>query len=324
MLRRSLTALAAALLLLAPAAHAAVTNYAQNFESMSLADPSALSADGWMVYGNVFAPDGVTYLYGYGPYPAPNPGGGFSALVADQGGVTQGAVQLSVYNDYNNQDHGLGRWIEANVYREQTIEAADVNKYMTFAFDAKMGNLELLSTAVAFIKTLNPSAGWALTNFLKADMTTTPATWTNHSISLPITAGLVGQVIQFGFANTATAFQGSGVFYDNVTWVQSGTLGVDATPRANALALRPAAPNPFAISTRFDFALPRAGAADVGVYDVSGRRVATLFHGVADAGAHTALWDGRTSDGRAAAAGVYLCVLQTADGRQARPVVLAR
>ncbi len=149
MLGRSLIALATALVLVASTAQAAVTNYAQNFESMSLADPSALSNDGWLVYGNVWAPDKTTYLYGYGPYPAPNPGGGFSALVADQGGVPQGTIQLSVYNDYNNQDHGLGRWIEANVYREQTIAAGDVGRYMTFAFDAKMGNLELLSTAGA-------------------------------------------------------------------------------------------------------------------------------------------------------------------------------
>ncbi len=324
MLGRSLIALATALVLVASTAQAAVTNYAQNFESMSLADPSALGNDGWLVYGNVWAPDKATYLYGYGPFPAPNPGAGFSALVADQGGVPQGTIQLSVYNDYDNQDHGLGRWIEANVYREQTITAGDVGRYMTFAFDAKMGNLELLSTAVAFIKTLNPSAGWALTNFLTQDMTTIPATWTNYSISIPIRSDLVGQIVQFGFASTATAFQGSGVFYDNVTWFQSGTLGVDGSTRAEALALRPAAPNPFTASTRLDWALPRAGWADVGVFDVSGRRVATLFQGVADAGAHAALWDGRTAGGEPAAAGVYLCVLRTADGREARRVVLAR
>ena len=84
MSRRVILALAAALALAAPlAARAAVTNYAQNFESMSLANPTALSDDGWIVYGNVYASDKTTYLYGYGPFPAPNPGGGFSADMPD-------------------------------------------------------------------------------------------------------------------------------------------------------------------------------------------------------------------------------------------------
>src|SRR5512138_18690 len=138
---RASTIVAAALLIAAPSAsHAALSAYTQNFEGLVMADPAALSADGWIVYGNVFTP-GLVYLYGYGPYPAPNGGNAFSAIDAGQGGPEQGAQQLSVYNDYNNLDHANGNRVESNVYREQTITAASVGQTWTFQFDAKLGNL---------------------------------------------------------------------------------------------------------------------------------------------------------------------------------------
>jgi hypothetical protein len=218
---RATTALAAVLLLLGPAvSHADLSSYTQNFEGMALADPAALSADGWLVYGNVFDPTHTIYYYGYGPFPAPNPGGGFSALVSGQGGPAQGAQQLSVYSDYNNGDHANGNWVESNVYEEQTVGAADVGSKWTFKFDAKLGNLSGGTTALAFIKTLNPAAGYAMTNFLTVDLTTIPASWGTFSISINIDPSLVGQLLQFGFANTATHYEGSGVFYDNVSFTR--------------------------------------------------------------------------------------------------------
>jgi len=113
------------------------------------------------VFGNVFSPDHSSYYYGYGPFPAPNPGGGFSAIVTGEGGGGQGAQQLNIYSDYNNGDHANGNLIEANVYHEQTIGAGDVGKTVVFMFDAKRGNLAPPTTAAAFIKALNPMAGYA-------------------------------------------------------------------------------------------------------------------------------------------------------------------
>ena len=324
--RHLVPALAVAFLLLAPAAsHAALSPYVGNFETLSQAAPLALSNDGWIVYGNVFSPDHSMKLYGYGAFPAPNGGPAFSAIDAGQGGVDQGSQQLSVYSDYNNVDHAMGRQIEANVYHEQTIGAADVGTRWTFQFDAKLGNLIAPSTALAFIKTLNPANGYATTNFKQINTTALPSTWNHYSTSIVITSSLVGQLAQFGFANTATLYAASGVFYDNILWTTQGHgVGVSDAPLANTIELRLAVPNPFARSTRIDFTLARRGSADVGVYDISGRRVATLFSGQAEAGAHAATWDGRTSNGHLAPTGVYECVLQTAAGRQAKNVVLSR
>ena len=116
----------------------------------------------------------------------------------------------------------------------------------------------------------------------------------------------------------------SGVFYDNIAFSSSGSTGVGDGPRAATGGLRAASPNPFSISTRVEFSLPVRGKADVVVYDIIGRRVATLFTGIGEAGAHNAIWDGRTGDGRPAPTGVYKCILQTEAGREARNVVLNR
>ena len=194
---------------------AAIIPYSQDFEGLDQGNPDALANDGWLVFGNVFAADGVTYLYGYGPYPAPNGGPGFCAIAAGEGGPDQGAQQLVVYSDYNNGDQE-GFIIEANVFQEQTIDAGDVGATVEFSFDAKLGDLAGTSSALAFIKTIDPANDYATTNFVTADMTAIPTTWGSYFIQLPIDAGLVGQILQFGFSARATNYEPSGVFYDNI------------------------------------------------------------------------------------------------------------
>jgi len=325
---RIATVLAAAFLCLAPAVgHAALSSYLGTFEGMTVGEigqPNSLSSDGWLVYGNVFTPAHV-YMYGYGPFPAPNDGAAFCAIDSAQGGVPQGARQLSAYSDYGNQGaHVAGNLVEANVYHEQTVSAADVGNTWTFQFDAKRGNLAGGTTAVAFIKTIDPNNGWQMTNFITVKTTAIPANWNTYTISIPVDAGLVGQFMQFGFASTATHNEASGVFYDNLVWHKTAGADVPGASRPNSFELRAAAPNPFSNSTRIDYSMAQRGAADLGVYDVTGRRVATLFHGELEAGAHYVTWNGKASNGVSLAAGIYRYVLKTATGQVSRSLVLSR
>jgi len=217
------------MLLLAPAASRAdLSVYSENFEGLNQADPAALGNAGWLYFANVFSP-ALVYLYGYGPGPAPNGGPAFSAIAAGQGGPAQGAQQLVVYSDYNNGDHANGNLIEANVFQEQTIGAADVGSSWTFQFDAKHGDLQSPTTALAFIKTLDPNNGFQLSNFLTLDTTNLPATWGTHSIAIPIGVGLVGHILQIGFANTTTNYVPSGMLYDNINFSQGGPTPVEKT-----------------------------------------------------------------------------------------------
>jgi hypothetical protein len=226
---RATTVLAAAMLLLAPAASRAdLSAYSENFEGLNQADPAALGNAGWLVFGNVFDP-AMNYLYGYGVFPAPNGSGGFCNVAAGEGGPGQGAQQLVVFSDYNNGDQANGNLIEANVFHEQTIGAADVGTSWDFQFDAKLGDLVAPTTAIAFIKTLDPNAGYATTTFLTLDTTSLPAMWNTYSISIPIGPGLVGNVLQIGFANTTTNYTPSGVFYDNINFAPGGATPVESS-----------------------------------------------------------------------------------------------
>lgn len=82
------------------------------------------------------------------------------------------------------------------------------------------------------------------------------------------------------------------------------------TPVALRLA---AAPNPSAGAMSFALDLPAAGAAELDVFDLSGRRVTGLGRAQLAAGRHALAWDGRGADGRPVAPGVYLARLRSGE-----------
>ena len=204
-------------------ASAAITPFSEDFEGLDPAGPTALSDAGWLVGANVFDSTGSTFLYNYFSFPAPNGGPAFSGVATGEGGASQGANQLSVYNDYNNADHGNGsnNIIEAVVFQEQVgISASDVGNTYTFSFDTKQGNQAPPSTSEAFMLVLDPDAGFSPIGPTPTFDTTAIGTlWTGGSISLTITPAMEGanHIFQFGFRNRASNFGDSGVFYDNVS-----------------------------------------------------------------------------------------------------------
>ena len=60
------------------------------------------------------------------------------------------------------------------------------------------------------------------------------------------------------------------------------------------------------------------------MYSLTGQKVATLAHGLREAGAYTLRWDGRDDDGRKLASAVYLYRLQAGDGVETRKLILLR
>jgi len=303
-------------------ASAAVTSYGQSFEGLVLTDPDALADDGWVVWGNVYDADTV-FLYGYGA-PAPNHSLAFSQIVTGEGGPTQEVQQLAIFSDYENTAHDTtGNLIESNVFREYTIEAGDVGKCWFFEFDAKLGNIEKNTTATAFIKTIDPSNNYAMTNFIHEDMTSIPTTWQRYSIRIGIDTLLVGQLLQFGFMNLAKDYEGSGIFYDNVE-IRPETVDVPDGSVVAKVRMGQNVPNPFNPTTRIDFALEQPGSIEITVFDISGRRVATLHDGELAAGEHYVTWDGRTDQGNPATSGLYLYVLKTPTDQVSRRMMLVR
>jgi len=262
--------LAAVLLCLAPTVSLAdLAPYGQDFEGLldTYSDPGqvALADDGWLVFVNVFGPDWA-YWYGYGTFPAPNGGFGgpaFCAVIPGQGGPAQGEKQLDVYSDYNNTNHrdGSNAIIETNVFREQSVGAADIGSTWRFEFDAKRGSIAAGSYAAAFFKTLDPASGFALTNYIPVDMSNIPGTWARYSLSFYIDPSLEGQLLQFGFLNQASNSAGTGIFYDNIAF---GPAPLDVS-----LDIRPGGcPNP--LNARTEGLVPAAvlGTVNLDVNDI--------------------------------------------------------
>jgi subtilisin-like proprotein convertase family protein len=100
--------------------------------------------------------------------------------------------------------------------------------------------------------------------------------------------------------------------------------GADDEGKPFMLRLEPARPNPAAPMTAIRYELPRAGRIDLGVFAVSGRRVATLASGQADAGRHEAIWTGRDDQGRVVASGQYFMRLTTEGQTLTRKLLLVR
>ena len=95
-------------------------------------------------------------------------------------------------------------------------------------------------------------------------------------------------------------------------------------PASLFAALRPVTPNPVVSGARFSFDLFRAGRVALRVYDVSGRRVASVMDRTLQPGQHTVAWDGRGEDGTRLRSGVYMYELSLDGQRAARRMVLTR
>ncbi len=91
-----------------------------------------------------------------------------------------------------------------------------------------------------------------------------------------------------------------------------------------ACVLETPAPNPFNPITTIRFAVRESGHARLDVYDLTGRRVATLVDGTVAAGGHEATWRGLDVSGRRVASGVYLCRLVAGGLTQTRSLTMVK
>jgi hypothetical protein len=83
------------------------------------------------------------------------------------------------------------------------------------------------------------------------------------------------------------------------------------------LAVGASPPHPATGDVHLWYSLDRANRVSLAVYDVMGRRVAQLEHGVRPAGRHALVWDGRTDRGTRVASGTFFVRLSDASGRTA-------
>lgn len=118
--------------------------------------------------------------------------------------------------------------------------------------------------------------------------------------------------------------QGGSIFWDDASLSRPAGDAPDGPPSLS-FDLRPSVPNPFFQATRIDFVLNQFEDVDLGIFDLGGRRIATLVRAQLAPGSHSVEWDGTMAIGNVAApAGVYRCVMKTSAGKVSRNMTLIR
>lgn len=136
---------------------------------------------------------------------------------------------------------------------------------------------------------------------------------TSDLISIDKTTGVGSVVGSIAFASVA----GMAARLDRA-------VATAVAARVPAATLQQNVPNPFNPSTQIDYTLSDDARVRLDIYNVAGRRVRTLAQGPAQAGPHTARWDGRDDHGAALPSGVYFYCLSTPRGTKTRTMVLVR
>jgi hypothetical protein len=99
-------------------------------------------------------------------------------------------------------------------------------------------------------------------------------------------------------------------------------VGEHAIPSHFSLAL--ASANPVRDKAQFHFALPTRGRVDLAIYDMTGRRVASLVAQDRDPGEYDEAWDLTTSSGALAPAGVYFAKFRVGSFEQSKRLIVVR
>jgi autotransporter-associated beta strand protein len=193
---------------------------------------SAATAGDWTGYMNVFSLDQSGsqggYLWG-SAWGVPD----LKTVVVNGSGtgtsITNNVLELYPnYNTYNATDpywsNGLGggnKWMEANTYVQTTISGP------TAVFSGTVNAFSLSSqyAAQAFIKVLDPQAGWSTTSY-----TSQPLTGQGNFSLTTDTAFFPGQVLQYGFSV-------SGVNANPANAATLGSLQVITEPSSGSVIL---------------------------------------------------------------------------------------
>jgi len=155
------------------------------------------------------------------------------------------------------------------------------------------------------------------TNFTEvAEMDVDHSTWTEITLNIP---GMAGQPVWLAFiyqGDYATEW-----FVDDVRVTASVpvSVGDESASLPTAIGLGQPYPNPFNSTAMIPLELSAHARVELSVFDVLGRRVATLVDGALEAGSHRIAWNAED-----VAAGVYFVRLQAAGEMQTRKMLLVK
>lgn len=258
-----------------------------------LANPGfATGLTGWNTFGNVYAD-----TRNFTVHTSPGAAKLFSTFVVDS---PSGLYQTTAASPGSEWKFDL--WVR-NTCQESPIVSPNDNFLMAeISFKDAFGTEIGTSTATV------------------ADSTSPLGTYLQKSITGVAPAGTASASAYLLFISPT--LQGGAFFVDDLDFYATNVAGVPASA-THGVELAAPAPNPVRTSAQLVLTLPRADHIDLGIFDVAGRRVATVATGLRAAGRTTLIWDGKLTSGEAAPSGVYRAVLRTSDARISRSLVLA-
>jgi hypothetical protein len=108
-------------------------------------------------------------------------------------------------------------------------------------------------------------------------------------------------------------------------YVTPDACGQDGTSSSPVIAyVEDNRPEPFNPRTNITFGLHNDTVTTLRIYSAGGRLVADLYQGLLDAGDHTVTWDGRASDGRQVASGIYFFEVRAGGETRTSKLVLVK
>jgi hypothetical protein len=130
-----------------------------------------------------------------------------------------------------------------------------------------------------------------------------------------------GQILTLGQTTEGIYFDDVGVYY---VYTISGVEEVPTATAPSRASIRKVFPNPFNPSTTIEFAVPSTGKTALRIYDVRGRRQATLVNQEMGPGVYRIRWSGKSDDGRDLSSGVYFARVETRMGSDAVRVMMIK
>jgi mannan endo-1,4-beta-mannosidase len=215
----------------------------------------------------------------------------FASLWGDITGYTASAYRL--YRNYNGNSGTFG---------DLSVHAGTSDKVTSAVYASTTGG----GASPLHIVALNRS----FTRPISAHFTITSGTQYTSGSAYAILGGSTTIQSQPGISS----IQGNQFTYtlpplSVFHFILSGTTGVEAgAPLPQSFVLEQNYPNPFNPSTAFGFDLPERAHATLEIFDVLGRRVATLLDESTEAGHHSITWDAGER-----ASGVYFAHFHVTD-----------
>jgi len=167
--------------------------------------------------------------------------------------------------------------------------------------------------------------------------------WNLYAFDITLGGSLAGQDVFVGFKhdhqNGGPSGNGSNwVSLDHVILANGGLppVGIanNDADKPDGFVLKQNYPNPFNPSTNLGFRIPQWGRSDfpkgasgfvsLEVFDVTGRKIATLVHKELAPGEYVVQWDGRDNSGHQVAGGIYLYRLQVGNQVQTKKMLLLK